>query len=76
MTPIELDDPALAGGMRKPGTSTGNDTVHRDLCEAAERCTRLSAFEQLMQLGDADAGNEAWRERKGPASDLGRDADA
>ena len=47
-----------------------------DAVAAWERWTRLRAFEQLVRLGHADAGYEAWRERKGLVADGGQSADA
>lgn len=65
VTPIDLDEEALAAAMAELGTSTKKDTVNTALREIAARNTRQRALERLMQLGDAEAGYEAWRERKG-----------
>ena len=64
VTPIDLDDDALARAMAELGTTTKKDTVNQALREVAARRTRLRAFEKLMQLGDAEAGYRTWRERK------------
>ncbi len=76
VTPIDLDEEALARAMAELGTTTKKDTVNQALREVADRRSRLRSFEQLMLLGDADAGYEAWRERKGLAPHSGGDADA
>ncbi|HEU5331888.1 MAG TPA: type II toxin-antitoxin system VapB family antitoxin [Actinocrinis sp.] len=76
VTPIDLDDEALARAMAELGTTTKKDTVNQALREVAERRTRLRSFERLMLLGDADAGYDAWRGRKGLAPHEGRDAEA
>ena len=52
--------------------SAKKDTVNTALREVAARNTRQRALERLMQLGDAAAGYQAWRERKG----LGPQGDA
>jgi len=65
VTPIDLDEEALAAAMAELGTSTKKDTVNTALREVAARNTRQRALERLMQLGDAEAGYQAWRERKG-----------
>ena len=67
VTPIDLDDEALARAMAELGTTTKNDTVNLALREVAERRARLRAFEKLMRLGDVESGQQAWRERKGLA---------
>jgi Arc/MetJ family transcription regulator len=76
VTPIDLDEEALARAMAELGTTTKKDTVNLALREVAERRSRLRAFEKLMQLGDADAGYGAWRERKDLTSHSGHGADA
>ncbi|HEV3173377.1 MAG TPA: type II toxin-antitoxin system VapB family antitoxin [Actinocrinis sp.] len=76
VTPIDLDDEALAGAMAELGTTTKKDTVNQALREVAERRTRLRAFERLMQLGDAESGYRTWLERKDPAPRSGHDTDA
>jgi Arc/MetJ family transcription regulator len=76
VTPIDLDEEALARAMAELGTTTKKDTVNLALREVAERRSRLRAFEKLMQLGDADAGYQAWRERKDLAPHQERDDDA
>ena len=76
VTPIDLDEEALARAMAELGTTTKKDTVNLALREVAERRSRLRAFEKLMQLGDADAGYRAWRERKDHAPHEERDDDA
>ncbi|MGH3415583.1 MAG: type II toxin-antitoxin system VapB family antitoxin [Actinocrinis sp.] len=72
VTPIDLDDQALAEAMRELGTTTKKETVNTALREVAQRRARLRAFEQLMQLGDAEAGYEAWRARKGLGPEAAR----
>jgi hypothetical protein len=62
--------------MAELGPTTKKDTVNQALREVAERRSRLRAFEKLMQLGDADAGYQAWRERKDPAPRDERSTDA
>jgi Arc/MetJ family transcription regulator len=76
VTPIDLDDEALNRAMAELGTTTKKDTVNQALREVAERRTRLRSFESLMQLGDAEAGYKAWRERKGLAPQSEPDTDA
>lgn len=71
VTPIDLDEEALAAAMAELGTSTKKDTVNTALREVAARNTRQRALERLMQLGDAEAGYQAWRERKGLAAQGG-----
>lgn len=73
VTPIDLDDEALARAMAELGTTTKKDTVNLALREVAERRSRLRAFERLMRLGDAEAGHQEWLERKGPDPRSGRD---
>ena len=73
VTPIDLDDEALARAMAELGTTTEKDTVNLALREVAERRARLRAFEKLMRLGDAEAGYKAWRERKGFDSQHGQE---
>jgi Arc/MetJ family transcription regulator len=65
VTPIDLDEEALAAAMAELGTSTKKDTVNSALREVAARNSRQRAFERLLQLGDPEAGLEAWRARKG-----------
>jgi Arc/MetJ family transcription regulator len=76
VTPIDLDEEALARAMAELGTTTKKDTVNLALREVAKRRSRLRAFEMLMQLGDADAGYQAWRERKDLTPHSERDIDA
>jgi len=65
VTPIDLDEEALAAAMAELGTSTKKDTVNTALREIAARNSRQRAFERLLQLGDPEAGLAAWRARKG-----------
>lgn len=65
ITPIDLDEEALAAAMSELGTSTKKDTVNTALREIAARNSRQRAFERLLQLGDPSAGEQAWRRRKG-----------
>lgn len=65
VTPIDLDEEALAAAMSELGTSTKKDTVNTALREVVARNSRQRAFERLLQLGDPVAGEEAWRARKG-----------
>jgi Arc/MetJ family transcription regulator len=76
VTPIDLDDEALAQAMRELGTTTKKDTVNTALREVAERRARLRAFEQLMHLGDAEAGYQSWRARKDPDPHAGHESTA
>lgn len=69
VTPIDLDEEALARAMAELGTTTKKDTVNLALREVAERRSRLRAFRELMQLGDAETGYQMWRRRKGLAPD-------
>lgn len=62
MTPIDLDEDAVARAMAELGT-TKKDAINQALPEVAARCTGLHAFEKLVQLGDAEAGYHTWRER-------------
>jgi Arc/MetJ family transcription regulator len=71
VTPIDLDEKALAAAMAELGTTTKKDTVNTALREIAARNSRQRAFERLLQLGDPEAGLEAWRARKGPDSSDG-----
>lgn len=64
VTPIDLDEEALAAAMSELGTSTKKDTVNTALREVVARNSRQRAFERLLQLGDPVAGEEAWRARK------------
>jgi Arc/MetJ family transcription regulator len=75
VTPIDLDEEALAQAMAELGTTTKKDTVNLALREVAERRSRLRAFEKLMQLGDADVGHRAWRECKDLAAHDESDTD-
>lgn len=75
VTPIDLDEQALAQAMRELGTTTKKDTVNQALREVAARHRRLRAFEELMQLGDAESGYDAWRERKDPEAQAETAAD-
>lgn len=70
VTPIDLDEEALAGAMAELGTSTKKDTVNSALREIAGRNSRKRAFEHLLELGDPEAGVEAWHARKGYDSSL------
>jgi Arc/MetJ family transcription regulator len=65
ITPIELDEEALVAAMAELGTSAKEDTVNTALREIAARNSRQRALERLLQLGDPDAGLQAWRARKG-----------
>ena len=56
--------------------ATEQGTVDLAPREAAERRSRLRAFRELMQLGDAEAGYQMWRQRKGLAPDDEHDDDA
>lgn len=76
VTPIDLDEDALARAMAELGTTTKKDTVNLALREVAERRSRLRAFERLMRLGDAEAGYQAWHERKGVPPQSEQNADA
>ena len=76
VTPIDLDEEALAAAMTELGTSTKKDTVNTALREIAARNSRQRAFERLLRLGDPEAGEQAWRSRKGrpdPAHDEAAD---
>ena len=65
ITPIDLDEEALAAAMAELGTSTKKDTVNTALREIAARNSRQRALERLLQLGDPEAGLQVWRARKG-----------
>lgn len=65
ITPIDLDEEALAAAMAELGTSTKKDTVNTALREIAARNSRQRALERLLQLGDPETGLQAWRARKG-----------
>jgi Arc/MetJ family transcription regulator len=65
VTPIDLDEEALLAAMAELGTSTKKDTVNTALREIAARNSRQRALERLLQLGDPEAGLQAWRSRKG-----------
>ena len=65
VTPIDLDEEALVAAMAELGTSTKKDTVNTALREIAARNSRQRALERLLQLGDSEAGLQAWRARKG-----------
>jgi Arc/MetJ family transcription regulator len=65
VTPIDLDEEALVAAMAELGTSTKKDTVNTALREIAARNSRQRALERLLQLGDPEAGLQAWRARKG-----------
>ena len=65
ITPIDLDEEALAAAMAELGTSTKKDTVNTALREIAARNSRQRALERLLQLGDPETGLQSWRARKG-----------
>lgn len=68
VTPIDLDDEALAKAMRELGTTTKKETVNTALREVAERHSRLRAFDELLHLaadGAFEDGYRDWRFRKG-----------
>ena len=65
VTPIDLDEEALAEAMQELGTTTKKDTVNTALREVAARHSRQRALERLMELGDAEVGRGAWLARKG-----------
>jgi len=71
VTPIDLDEEALAAAMAELGTSTKKDTVNTALREIAARNSRQRALERLLQLGDPEVGLEVWRSRKGVDSSSG-----
>ena len=75
VTPIDLDEDALAAAMTELGTSTKKDTVNTALREIAARNSRQRAFERLLQLGDPEAGEQAWRARKGRLGSVDREAE-
>jgi Arc/MetJ family transcription regulator len=64
VTPIDLDEEALAAAMTELGTSTKKDTVNTALREVAARNSRQRAFDRLLRLGDPESGERAWRARK------------
>ena len=68
VTPIDLDDEALAKAMKELGTTTKKETVNTALREVAERHSRLRAFDELIRLaadGAFEDGYQDWRARKG-----------
>ena len=73
VTPIDLDDDALAEAMRELGTTTKKDTVNAALRELVARRRRLAALDRLgerYERGEFAAAEAAWQARK----DAGHDA--
>ena len=62
-TPIDRDEGALAA-TTELGTSTKEGTVNAALQNIAAGNSRRRAFEHLLELGDREAGELAWRSRK------------